>query len=73
MKLILDVKDDKASFMIEVLKNFKDVKVKPPTNYKAGVLEGVKEAVEEVKLIKQGKLKGIPAKDLIFESMFKRK
>jgi hypothetical protein len=67
MKIILDVKDNKASFMLEVLKNFKDVKARPLTNYKADILEGIKEAVEEVKLIKQGKLKGIPAKDLLNE------
>jgi hypothetical protein len=65
MKIILDVKDEKASFMMEVLKNFKDVKVKPLTSYKAGVLEGIKEAVEEVNLIKQGKQKGISAKELL--------
>jgi len=67
MKIILEIKDDKASFMMEVLKNFKDVKAKPITRYKAGVLEGLNEAIEEVKLIKQGKLKGIPAKDLLNE------
>jgi DNA-binding protein len=67
MKIILDVKDEKASFMMEVLKNFKDVKAKPLTNYKADVLEGIKEAIEEVKLIKQGKLKGISAKELFNE------
>ena len=67
MKIILDVKDEKASFMMEVLKNFKDVKSKPLTNYKADVLEGIKEAIEEVKLIKQGKLKGISAKELFNE------
>lgn len=32
MKLIVDVKDEKASFVMEVLKNFKDVKVKPLTS-----------------------------------------
>jgi hypothetical protein len=67
MKIILDVKDTKASFMMEVLKNFKDVKATPLTNYKADILEGIKEAVEEVKLIKRGQLKGIPAKDLLNE------
>jgi len=30
-------------------------------------LEGIKDAVEEMKLIKQGKLKGIPAEDLLDE------
>ncbi|MDB5002788.1 MAG: hypothetical protein JWQ34_1013 [Mucilaginibacter sp.] len=67
MKVILDIKDDRAPFIMEVLKNLKDVKTKPLTAYKADVLEGIKEAVEEVRLIKQGKLKGISAKDLLNE------
>jgi hypothetical protein len=67
MKILLEVKDDKASFMMEVLKNFKDVKAKPLTSYKAEVLEGLKQAVEEVQLIKKGRLKGIPAKDILDE------
>lgn len=67
MKVILDIKDEKASFMLAVLKNFKDVKATPLTPYKANILEGIKEAVDEVKLIKKGKLKGIPAKQLLNE------
>jgi len=67
MKLILEIKDEKAPFMLEVLKNFKDVKATPISGYKADVLEGLNEAIQEVKLIKQGKLKGIPAKDLLDE------
>lgn len=67
MKILLEVNDEKASFILEVLKNFKDVKVKPLSSYKAEVLEGVKEALQEVTLIKQGKLKGISAKDLLNE------
>ncbi|HWZ15261.1 MAG TPA: hypothetical protein VNW95_08475 [Mucilaginibacter sp.] len=34
---------------------------------KAGLFKKIKEAVEEVKLIKQGQLKGIPAKELLDE------
>ncbi|MBC7399928.1 MAG: hypothetical protein H7289_08280 [Mucilaginibacter sp.] len=67
MKVILDIKDDKAPFIMEVLKNLKDVKTKPLTSYKAEVLEGVQEAIDEVRLIRQGKLKGISAKDLLDE------
>ena len=67
MKVLLDIKDEKASFMMEVLRNFKDVKAKPISGYKANILEGINEAVEEVKQIKQGKLKGISAKDLLNE------
>ena len=67
MKLLLDIKDEKASFIMEVLKNFKDVKIKPLTSYKGNILEGINEAISEVKLIKEGKLKGISAKDLLNE------
>lgn len=52
---------------MELLRNFKEVKIKPLTSHKAEVLEGLKEAVTELNLIKQGKLKGIPAKELFDE------
>lgn len=67
MKLMLDIEDNKAPFVMEVLKNFKFVKTKPLSSYKYEVLEGLKESIEEMKLIKQGKLKGIPARDLFDE------
>ena len=67
MKVLLDIKDEKASFIMEVLKNFKEVKTTPLSNYKAAVLTGLKEAVDEVKPIKQGKMKGIPARELLNE------
>lgn len=67
MKLLLEIKDEKASFIMELLRNFKEVKIKPLTSHKAEVLEGLKEAVTELNLIKQGKLKGIPAKELFDE------
>jgi len=57
MKVLLDIKDDKAGFVMELLNNLKFVKVKPLTPYKAKVLENLKEAVEEVNLIKAGKIK----------------
>lgn len=67
MKALLDIKDTKAPFVMELLHSFSFVKVKPLTPYKAEVLEGIKEAVEEMKLIKAGKLKGRPAEDLFNE------
>jgi len=67
MKVLLDIKDEKAAFIMELLQNFKFVKAKPLTPYKSEVLEGIKEAVEEMILIKQGKLKGTPAKELLNE------
>lgn len=67
MKLLLDIKDAKAEFVLELLKNLSFVKSKQLTPYKAEVLEGIKEAVEEMKLVKKGKLKGRPAEDLFNE------
>ena len=45
MKLLLEIKDEKAPFVLEVLKNFKFVKTKELTSYKAEVLEGIKEVL----------------------------
>lgn len=67
MKLLLDIEDDKAPFIVEMLKNFKYIKAKPLTAYKSEVLEGLKEAVDEMQQIKQGKLQAIPAKQLLDE------
>jgi hypothetical protein len=64
MKVILDIKDDKAAFVMEVLKNFSFVKAKPLTPYKAEVLERLKEAVEEVNQVKVGKKKAQPLSEL---------
>lgn len=68
MKLLLEIKDSsKAAFFLEVLKNFKFVKAKQLTDYKAEVLSNIKEAVEEINLVKEGKLKARNAEDLFDE------
>ena len=67
MKLILEIKDEKAAFIVELLKNFSFVKAKPLTPYKSEVLEGIKEAVDQVNLAKQGKIKLKPARALLDE------
>ena len=67
MKVILDIKDSKAPFVMELLKSFSFVKAKPLSPYKAKILEVVKEAVEEMKLIKKRKLKARNAEDLFYE------
>jgi hypothetical protein len=72
MKTItLQVPDSKTTLFLDIVKQLgyaKKVQVleDKPTS-KAEILEGIKEAVEEVKLIRAGKLKGISARDLIDE------
>jgi hypothetical protein len=65
MKIMLEIPDNKASFFLEVLKSFSFVKTINIIDNKAKLTENIKESIEELKLIRQGKLKGIPAKDLI--------
>lgn len=67
MKVLLDIKDEKVSFFMELLKNFSYVKAKPLSNYKVEVFEGLQEAIEEINLIKEGKAKGTPARELLNE------
>lgn len=67
MKLIVDVNDNKGDFILELLNNFTFAKAKPITPAKAQLLGEIKEAVENLNLVKQGKLKARPAKDLLDE------
>jgi hypothetical protein len=68
MKILLDIKDDKADAVLEVLNGLKDVKIIPLTHQKKmNILLGIKEAVEQVMLIKSGNLDGIPARSLLNE------
>jgi len=67
MKVLLDIKDNKAKHLLEVLKGLSYVKTKTISDEKALLIEEMKEAVEELNLIRQGKLKGIPAKQLLDE------
>ncbi|MEN9522109.1 MAG: hypothetical protein RL065_486 [Bacteroidota bacterium] len=58
MELTIEVKDSKADFVKELLSNFKYVKVKAAKKTaKEKFLEELKEAVHEVNLAKQGKIK----------------
>ena len=67
MKVLLDIKDTKAGFIMELLDSFPFVKTKPLSPYKAKVLEDVKEAVDEMKKVKAGKLKARNAEELFNE------
>jgi hypothetical protein len=67
MKILLDVKDEKAQFLIELLKNFSFVKAKQITPETALFLTELKESIEEVNLAKAGKIKLKSALDLVDE------
>jgi polyhydroxyalkanoate synthesis regulator phasin len=67
MKVLLDIRENKALFLMELLNNFSFVKVQPITNEKALLLQELKEAVDTVNLVKKGKMSVRSAKDLLNE------
>jgi len=67
MKAVLDIRDNKALFIMELLNSFSFVKVRPITNEKALLLSEIREAVDTINLVKQGKIQARPAKELLNE------
>lgn len=67
MKLILDIPDNKAAFFMELLKNFTFIKAKTISPAKAELIEDIKQAVDNLNLVKQGKMQARSAKDLLNE------
>jgi hypothetical protein len=67
MKVLLDIQDEKALSLLEVLNGLSYVKATPISDEKALLMEEIKEAVENLKLVKKGHLKARPAKELLDE------
>ncbi|WP_029288943.1 hypothetical protein [Pedobacter sp. R20-19] len=67
MKVLLEIPDHKASYLLDVLNSIPYVKAKKIIEPKDLLIAEIKKAVEELKLIKQGKLEGISAKQLLDE------
>lgn len=67
MKVLLDIKDNKVDFVMELLNNLSFVKAEAVSVKKADFFKELKFSVEEVELAKTGKLKLKTAEDLINE------
>jgi hypothetical protein len=68
MKILIDIPDNEASFAMKVLKSLSFIKkVKPMSASSVKLWEDLKEAANEVRLHKQGKLKLKTAQDLLNE------
>ncbi len=63
MKVLLDIKDNKALHILEVLKSLPYVKTKQISGEKALLLEEISDAAEEIKLILEGKREARNAED----------
>ena len=67
MKLLLDVKDSKSDFVMELLNNFSFITAETLTPAKAKLLKELKGSAEEVALAKEGKIKLQGARDFLNE------
>lgn len=67
MKVILDIKDSKAAFVLELLDSLSFVKARPLLDEDAALVEEIKEAVGDLKIVREGKLEARPARDIIRE------
>ena len=67
MKVLLDVRDSKVQYVMEMLGSYSYIKAKTISPQKARLLDEIIESVENMNLVKQGKLKARPAKDLLNE------
>ena len=67
MKVLLEIKDNKAVNLMGILKSPPFVKATPVSDEKTQLIEEIKEAVIELNIIKHGKSQGIPAEQVLDE------
>ncbi len=67
MKVLLEIEDNKALHLLEVLKGLSYVKTQQLTDAKAQLMSEIREAVEEVKQIRAGKKQARDAEDFLNE------
>jgi hypothetical protein len=67
MKIILDIKDNKALHLMEISKSLPFVRTKSISDEKSLLVGEIKEAVENIALVRQGKLEARLARELLNE------
>ncbi|HKK82035.1 MAG TPA: hypothetical protein VJ909_07295 [Prolixibacteraceae bacterium] len=67
MKVILDIKDSKAAFVMELLNNLSFVKAKPVSKENEELMNEISEAVENLNLAKKGMIRAKPINELLDE------
>ena len=69
MKILVEVKDSKADFLMELLHNFSFVKKAEPAEKEkiSSLCEDIREAFTEIKLAREGKIKLKTAQELLNE------
>lgn len=65
--LLLEIENEKAEFVLELLQHFKFVKTKSLTPQDAKLVKSLKRSLDELNLVQEGKLKARDIKDLLDE------
>ena len=67
-QVVLNIKDDKYHFFLDLVKNFDFVQIEEiEGDSKKDILENLTQGFKDIKLYKQGKLKTSSAKDFLNE------
>jgi len=67
MKVLLEIKDNKALHLMEVLKSLDYISIKKVEKEHSSALDNIKAGLEEVRLFKEGRLKTTPAEEFLDE------
>ena len=67
MKVLLEIREDKFDFMMELLESFPFVKTQPLNTEKAELIAGLKEAIQQINLSKEEKISLKPAREFLDE------
>ena len=67
MKILLEIPDNRAVSLMDVLRSISYVKAKPLTESKARLLSEIKDAVDEINLVNAGKKTARNAEEFLNE------
>lgn len=67
MKITIEVRDDKAAFFLELLRDFAYVRLDEASAEKARILSDLREAVSEVKRAQKGEIQLQSAREFLNE------
>lgn len=67
MRLVLSIRDSKLSFFLELIRNFRFIKVEvlDKDSSKEEIKSNIRKGVKELQLIEKGRLKTTPLKDFL--------
>ncbi len=66
-QITLNIPDNKYSFFIELIKSLDFVQMQDEGDSKEEIIANIEEGLKEMKLYKEGKMKGTPLKDFLNE------